>query len=72
MQRMPALFRIDPDGKEATSDYSVHGDTMIAPSTAQLWRLRDGQTVLEVYDLAYNPVGKTPSTGTVSPMCAAT
>jgi type IV secretion system protein VirB9 len=67
MQRMPALFRVNPDGKEATSDYSVHGDTMIAPGTAQLWRLRDGQTVMDVLDLAYNPTGKTPGTGTVSP-----
>ena len=67
MQRMPALFRVNPDGKEATSDYAVHGDTMIAPGTAQLWRLRDGQTVLEVLDLAYSPTGQTPDTGTVSP-----
>ena len=67
MQRMPSLFRINPDGKEATSDYSVHGDTMIATGTAQLWRLRDGQTVAEILDLGFNPTGKTPNTGTVSP-----
>jgi type IV secretion system protein VirB9 len=67
MQRMPSLFRINPDGKEATSDYSVHGDTMIATGTAQLWRLRDGQTVAEILDLGFNPTGKTPGTGTVSP-----
>ena len=67
MQRLPSLFRVNPDGKEATSDYSVHGDTMIATGTAQLWRLRDGQTVAEILDLGFNPVGKTPGTGTVSP-----
>ena len=44
MQRLPSLFRVNPDGKEATSNYSVHGDTMIATGTAQLWRVRDGQT----------------------------
>ena len=61
------MFRIDPDGKEATADYSVHGDTVIAPGTAREWRLRDGQTVMEIYDLGYNPIGQTPGTGTVSP-----
>lgn len=67
MQRIPSLYRIDPDGKEATADYSVHGDTVIAPGTAAEWRLRDGRTVLEVYDLAYSPIGLTPGTHTVSP-----
>jgi type IV secretion system protein VirB9 len=66
-QRVPALFRIDPDGKEATADYSVHGDTVIASGTAREWRLRDGRTVMEIYDLGYNPIGHTPGTGTVSP-----
>ena len=67
MQRIPALFRINPDGKEATADYSVHGSTVIAPGTAPEWVLRDGQTVLDVYDLAYNPIGATPGTHTISP-----
>lgn len=67
MQRIPSLYRIDPDGKEATADFSVHGDTVIAPGTAPEWRLRDGRTVLEIYDLAYNPIGGTPGTHTVSP-----
>jgi type IV secretion system protein VirB9 len=42
----------------------VHGDTIIATGTAREWRLRDGNTVIEVWDLAYNPVGSTPGTGT--------
>jgi len=29
--------------------------------------LRDGQTVLDIYDLAYNPIGATPGTHTISP-----
>ena len=66
LQRVPALFRLDPDGKEATADYSLHGDTVIANGTAQEWRLRDGGTVLEVWDLGYNPAGATPDTGTAS------
>lgn len=67
MQRIPALFRINPDGKEATANYSVHGSTVIAPGTAPEWVLRDGETVLDVYDLAYNPIGTTPGTHTISP-----
>lgn len=66
-QRMPSLFKINPDGKEATANYSVHGDTIIATGTAQEWRLRDGQTVLEIYDWGYTNTGSTPGTGTVSP-----
>lgn len=67
MRRIPALFRINPDGKEATADYSLHGSTVIAPGTAPEWLLRDGKTVLAVYDLGYNQTGATPGTHTISP-----
>jgi type IV secretion system protein VirB9 len=63
-QRVPSLYYVAPDGKESTATYSVHGDTIIATGTAREWRLRDGNTVIEVWDLAYNPVGSTPGTGT--------
>ncbi len=66
MQRFPAIFKIDPDGKEATANYSVHGETAIVPGTAPEWLLRDGSTVLAIYDLAYNPIGRTPGTHTIS------
>ena len=67
-QRVPSLYYVAPDGKESTATYSVHGDTIIATGTAREWRLRDGNTVIEVWDLAYNPVGSTPGTGTASPL----
>jgi type IV secretion system protein VirB9 len=82
MQRVPALFRLQPgatrcnrehdDHNEGTEIPSVHrsgadGDTIIATGTAQGWCLRDGNTVLEILNLAYNPAGATPATGTVSP-----
>jgi type IV secretion system protein VirB9 len=67
MQRIPSIYRIDPSGKEATSDYSVHGDTVMLPGTAPEWRLRDGQTVLDVWNLGYSPYGMSPQTGTASP-----
>ncbi|HQT84927.1 MAG: conjugal transfer protein TrbG [Acidiphilium sp. 37-64-53] len=66
-QRIPALFDIQPDGKEATVNVSVHGDTVVVPGTAPEWRLRDGHTVLDVYDLTWNPIGSKPGTHTISP-----
>jgi hypothetical protein len=82
MQRVPALFRLQPgatrcnrehdDHNEGTEIPSVHrsgadGDTVIATGTAQGWCLRDGNTVLEILNFAYNAAGATPATGTVSP-----
>ncbi len=82
MQRVPALFRLQPgiarcnrehdDHNEATEIPSIHrsgsdGDTMIASGVAQGWCLRDGATVLEILNFAYRPTGATPATGTVSP-----
>ncbi|MGH7076508.1 MAG: TrbG/VirB9 family P-type conjugative transfer protein, partial [Acetobacteraceae bacterium] len=66
-ERIPAIFRIDADGKEAVAETSVHGDAVVATGTAREWVLRDGRTVLDVYDLSYNPIGTTPGTHTISP-----
>lgn len=65
--RIPGIFRIDPDGKEATANYSVKGDYIIVSSVASGWRLRDGETVLCVWNRAYDKIGTSPETGTVSP-----
>ncbi len=82
MQRVPALFRLQPgsarcnrehdDHNEATEIPNIHrsgsdGDTMIASGVAQGWCMRDGNTVLEILNFAYRPTGATPATGTVSP-----
>jgi type IV secretion system protein VirB9 len=67
-QRMPSIYQINPDGKEAVATYSVHGDTMIATGTAYMWRLRAGGTVLDIYNWGYTSTGATPGTGTVSPL----
>lgn len=63
---IPSVFIINPDGKEATATYSVHGSTVEIDQTAREIRLRDGGTVLNIYDLGYNTVGNNPGTGTVS------
>jgi type IV secretion system protein VirB9 len=65
-RRIPSIFVVDPDGKEATANYSVSGDTVQVGVTAREFRLRDGHTVLNVYNLGYNSVGGNPGTGTTS------
>ena len=65
--RMPSIFVIDPDGKEATASYSVNGDIVQLDQTSREWRLRDGGTVLNIYNLGYQSVGGNPETGTTSP-----
>ena len=64
--RVPAVFQINPDGKEATSNYSVKGTLVEVDSTARQWRLRDGGTVLCIWNLGFDPVGSNPGTGTTS------
>jgi len=66
-ERIPAIFVIDPDGKEATASYSVDGGNVEVGQTAREFRLRDGDTVLNVYNLGYSTVGQNPGTGTTSP-----
>jgi type IV secretion system protein VirB9 len=65
--RIPSIFVIDPDGKEATASYAVNGDIVQLDQTAREWRLRDGDTVLDIFNLGYQSVGGNPETGTTSP-----
>lgn len=66
-ERIPAIFVVDPDGKEATAPYSVSGGIVQVGMTAREFRLRDGDTLLNVYNLGYSTLGTNPGTGTVSP-----
>jgi type IV secretion system protein VirB9 len=65
-ERIPAIFVINPDGKEATASYAVSGGYAQVGMTAREFRLRDGGTVLDVYNLGYSTMGRNPATGTVS------
>jgi type IV secretion system protein VirB9 len=65
--RVPAFFVIDPDGEEATASYSVNGDIVQIGQTIREFRLRDGNTVLNIYNLGFDSVGGNPGTGTTSP-----
>lgn len=65
--RIPSIYVIDPDGKEATANYSVEDDYVEVGQVARGWRLRDGHTVLAIWNVAFDPIGHVPGTGTVSP-----
>jgi type IV secretion system protein VirB9 len=66
--RIPGFWAINPDGKPAlVSDFNKVGDIVSLPRTAAAWHLRDGDAVLYVWNLVYNPVGNDTGTGTVSP-----
>lgn len=65
--RIPSLYIINPDGKEATANYSVKGDLVQVDSVAPGWRLRDGRTVLCIWNRAFDSIGQNPETGTTSP-----
>lgn len=65
-ERIPAIFVVNPDGKEATAPYSVTGGYAQVGMTAREFRLRDSNTVLEVFNLGYDRMGTNPATGTVS------
>ncbi|MET3523989.1 P-type conjugative transfer protein VirB9 [Mesorhizobium abyssinicae] len=65
--RIPSLYIINPDGKEAAANYSVKGDHVEVAAVAREWRLRDGKTVLSIFNRAFDSVGRAPGTGTVRP-----
>ncbi|MDQ2803379.1 MAG: TrbG/VirB9 family P-type conjugative transfer protein [Pseudomonadota bacterium] len=66
--RVPAFYVLNPDGKEAlVSSFNKVGDVVSVPQTAKAWRLRDGDSVLYVWNLGFNPIGNDTGTGTVSP-----
>lgn len=64
--RIPSFFIINPDGHEATANYAVKGDLVEVDAVARGWRLRDGQTVLAIWNKTYNSIGNRPNTGTTS------
>jgi type IV secretion system protein VirB9 len=66
-QRIPSVYVIDPDGEEALTNYSVEGSLITIHQTALRFRLRDGDTVLCIWNRGWNPAGSNPGTGTTKP-----
>ena len=61
---LPTIYTVGPDGQEGIVPYTMHGDLAVVSTTAREFRLRYGHDVLRVFDLAYNPIGQNPGTGT--------
>lgn len=65
--RVPSIYAIGPDGKETLVNTSVTGGIVMVHQTARMFRLRDGDAVLCVFNLGFDAVGVNPGTGTTSP-----
>jgi type IV secretion system protein VirB9 len=65
-ERIPTVYVVNPDGKEAVTGYSVEGHTIQIHQVARSIRLRDADTILCVFNQAYDPVGTPTGTGTTS------
>ena len=61
---LPTIYTVGPDGQEGIVPYTMHGDLAVVSTTAREFRLRYGHDVLRVFDLAFNPIGQNPGTGT--------
>jgi type IV secretion system protein VirB9 len=65
--RIPAIYVVNPDGKEAMTAYSVDGGLVTVNQTAPEFRLRDGDAVVCIHNKGWTSIGASPGTGTTSP-----
>ncbi|MCK8786562.1 TrbG/VirB9 family P-type conjugative transfer protein [Roseomonas sp. NAR14] len=64
-RRIPAIFAVLPDGREAAVNYSASADGLVTVhGVLAALRLRDGNRVLCIFNRAYDPTGRNPGTGT--------
>lgn len=61
--RPPSVFVLGPDGKEQALIPFMRGDTLVVPRVAKEMHLYSGQTVLYIFNRAYDPAGVSPATG---------
>jgi type IV secretion system protein VirB9 len=67
--RVPIIYAVNPDGKEAVVEPTFNSQTGVATvhQLARVFHLRDGDALLCVFNKAYDPVGVRSDTGTISP-----
>lgn len=70
--RLPTFYVVNPDGKEAVTDYTVDpaSNMVVIHQTARQFKLRDGNQVACIVNHAWNPVGYSTGTGTTNPNIA--
>lgn len=67
-RRVPAIFSVLGDGREAAVNYSANTSGLITiHQTGPALRLRDGSLVLCILNRAHDATGRNPGTGTTSP-----
>lgn len=64
---VPTIYAVAADGQETIVPYTMRGDVAVVSTTAPEFRLRLGGEVVRVLNLAYDPVGQNPGTGTTTP-----
>jgi type IV secretion system protein VirB9 len=64
---VPAIYVVDRTGAERLAAFDMKDDLVVVQTTAEHFRLRLGEQVLEIYNRGYDPVGQDPGTGTTSP-----
>ena len=66
--RVPIIYAVSPDGKEALADYTFDSTTGVASvhQLARAFHLRDGDSLLCVFNKAFDPIGISRTTGTIS------
>jgi type IV secretion system protein VirB9 len=67
--RVPIIYAVNPDGKEAVVEPTFNSQTGVATvhQLARAFHLRDGDALLCVFNKAFDPVGIRSETGTISP-----
>ncbi len=67
--RVPIIYAVNPDGKEAVVEPTFNSQTGVATvhQVARVFHLRDGDALLCVFNKAFDPVGIRSATDTISP-----
>jgi type IV secretion system protein VirB9 len=67
--RVPIIYAVNPDGKEAVVEPTFNSQTGVATvhQLSRIFHLRDGDALLCVFNKAFDPVGVRSETGTISP-----
>ena len=68
VQALPAVFEVGEDGSERLIPYDVRGEFVVIHGVTRGLRLRRGQSVLCLFNDAYDRRGVGVSTGTASPV----
>lgn len=68
VQSLPAVFEVGEDGSERLIPYDVRGEFVVIHGVTRGLRLRRGQSVLCLFNDAYDARGVSVGTGTASPV----